>query len=337
MTKKFKNKNYQFPIYKQLINEILNDIEIDKLQIGDRLPSINDASAELCLSRDTVERAYAELYRLGVITSILRKGYFISGKLGKAKTKIFLTVGEISSNNKAIINSFINRVEKNMLVEIYTYAYDFENFKELIKNHQDKYHYYIIIPHFTDGSEVNLKCLKKIAGNRLILIDQEIPLPKKTNSSVFCNYRNEVFQLMQRNAKYFKKYMTLNLIINEGEYFNSEVLYGIKNFCEKNQYEFQIINGFPKNCVENGNVYFTTKDNDLVSVIKSAENQNLELGKQVGLISLNDSFYNEILAKGISSISSKPTEIGKLAADIVRSGKQKSLNVSMEMVVRKSL
>jgi DNA-binding LacI/PurR family transcriptional regulator len=98
-----------------------------------------------------------------------------------------------------------------------------------------------------------------------------------------------------------------------------------------------VFDGFQDEDVEEGNVYFTMEDIDLVAAIKSAQSQNLELGKQVGLISLNDSCYKEILAGGITIISSKPTEIGKLAAELIHGGKRQSMNVSMEMILRKSL
>jgi DNA-binding transcriptional regulator YhcF (GntR family) len=331
------NQSSKLPKYQQLVNRLLNDIEKGKLQIGDRLPSINEATEEFYFSRDTVERAYSELYRLGVIISVLRKGYYVSGKLGKTKTKIFFLVGKITQKNKAIINSFVNCMGKDILVDIFTYDYNSANFRDIIEANQDKYHHYIIIPDFINEVEENFNCLKKIAGDRLILLDQSMFLPKKTNSFVFCNYGNEIYQVMQKNIRYFKKYKTFNLIVSEGEYFNVELAGGLRNFSEMNNFEFQVIKSFKNADVETGNVYFTLDDIDLVDIIKATQNQNLELGKQVGLISLNDSCYNEILAGGISVISSKPNEIGRLAADLINGAKGQSLNISMEMIIRKSL
>ena len=57
------------------------------------------------------------------------------------------------------------------------------------------------------------------------------------------------------------------------------------------------------------NVYFTMEDVDLVAAIKSAQSQNLELGKQVGLISLNDSYCKKILAGGIENNVMKFSEV----------------------------
>lgn len=325
------------PKYQQLVNTLLVDIEKGDLKTGERLPSINEASEECYLSRDTVERAYSELHRLGVITSIFRKGYFISGKSAKTKTKIFFLVGKITENNKAIFNSFVNYAGKEVAVDIFTYNYKSDNFRDLINNHLGNYHYYVIMPHLIEETEENIKCLKKISGERLIFLEQSMPSLQQANSSILCNSGEEIFNVLQQNAKHFKKYKTLNLVLTEEEYFDSELMTGFRNFCETNHYDFQVLDGLQDEEVEEGHVYLTMDDADLVLAIKSIQNQGLELGKQVGIISLNDSCYKEILAGGISIISSKPKEIGKLAAEMIQGGKRQSLSVSMEMILRKSL
>lgn len=158
----------KIPKYQQLVNTLLIDIEKGNFQTGKRLPSINGASVECYLSRDTVERAYCELYRLGIVTSIFRKGYFISGKSIKTNTKTFLLVGKITENIKAIFNAFVNHAGKSVTVDIFTYNYKSENFREIINNHLGNYHYYLIMPHLIEETEENLKCLKQITSGRLI-------------------------------------------------------------------------------------------------------------------------------------------------------------------------
>ena len=325
------------PKYQQLVNTLLADIEKGDLKTGERLPSINEASEECYLSRDTVERAYSELHRLGVITSIFRKGYFISGKSAKTKTKIFFLVGKITENNKAIFNTFVGCAGKEVTVDIFTYNYKSDNFREIINNHLGNYHYYVIMPHLIEETEENVKCLKKISGERLIFLEQAMPSLISCNSSILCNSGDEIFNVLQQNTKHFQKYKTVNLVLTEEEYFDSELMTGIRNFCEANYYDFQVLDGLQDEEVQEGNVYLTMDDADLVAAIKSAQNQGFELGKQIGIISLNDSCYKEILAGGISIISSNPKEIGKLAAEIIQGGKRQSMNISMEMVIRKSL
>ena len=101
-----KKSDSKLPKYQQLINSLLQDIEMGELKPGERLPSINEASEECYLSRDTVERAYTELHKMGVITSIFRKGYFISESTFKTKTKILFLVGKITDSTKSVFDAF---------------------------------------------------------------------------------------------------------------------------------------------------------------------------------------------------------------------------------------
>ena len=54
------------------------------------LPSINDLGYEMEISRDTSEKAYRHLKKLGVIGSVPGKGYFIAKRDFKQAVKVFL-------------------------------------------------------------------------------------------------------------------------------------------------------------------------------------------------------------------------------------------------------
>jgi DNA-binding transcriptional regulator YhcF (GntR family) len=55
------------PKYKQLTNAILSAIESGKLKKNSLLPSINELSFKLEISRDTAEKGYRHLRKLGVV------------------------------------------------------------------------------------------------------------------------------------------------------------------------------------------------------------------------------------------------------------------------------
>jgi DNA-binding transcriptional regulator YhcF (GntR family) len=88
------------PKYIQLTNSIVNAIEKGKIKQGYLLPSINDLSFELDISRDTAEKAYKHLKKLGVIGSVPGKGYFISNADVKHPVKIFLLFNKLSTDKK---------------------------------------------------------------------------------------------------------------------------------------------------------------------------------------------------------------------------------------------
>ena len=70
--------NDPVPLYKQLYNQIREDILSGKLPADSKLPSVRDLAVELSASRNTVDGAYQELCAEGYIYSKSRSGYFVS-------------------------------------------------------------------------------------------------------------------------------------------------------------------------------------------------------------------------------------------------------------------
>ena len=72
------NNSDPVPLYKQLYNQIRDQILTGKLPADCRLPSVRDMAIELSVSRNTVDGAYQELYAEGYLHSKPRSGYFVS-------------------------------------------------------------------------------------------------------------------------------------------------------------------------------------------------------------------------------------------------------------------
>jgi DNA-binding LacI/PurR family transcriptional regulator len=101
--------------------------------------------------------------------------------------------------------------------------------------------------------------------------------------------------------------------------------------------EFQVLDGLDEDDLKSGEIYFTLQDQDLVQAIKYAENQNWEIGKDVGLIAFNDSPLKEVLNGGISVISIEAKKIGELVASVILENKKIEAEVELVFIVRKSL
>ncbi|MDR1440102.1 MAG: PLP-dependent aminotransferase family protein [Clostridiales bacterium] len=77
------SESSKIPLYAQLYEQIKADIASGALRAGAKLKSSRNASAELHISRNTVELAYGQLFAEGFITTKPRKGYFVEN-LGNA-------------------------------------------------------------------------------------------------------------------------------------------------------------------------------------------------------------------------------------------------------------
>ena len=61
------NADSDVPKYLQVVDLFISDIEAGIFKHGQRIPSINETSEELLLSRDTVEKAYVYMKNNGRI------------------------------------------------------------------------------------------------------------------------------------------------------------------------------------------------------------------------------------------------------------------------------
>lgn len=91
------------PKYQQLAQSIINAIESGELEKDAILPSINELSYEFEISRDTAEKAYKHLKRMGVLGSVPGKGYYVKTKEVRSDVKIFLLFNKLSTHKKSFM------------------------------------------------------------------------------------------------------------------------------------------------------------------------------------------------------------------------------------------
>ena len=68
------------PLYEQIVERFQELIVKEILEEGEQLPSVRSLAMELSINPNTIQRAYAELERRGVIYCVKGKGNFVSEK-----------------------------------------------------------------------------------------------------------------------------------------------------------------------------------------------------------------------------------------------------------------
>ena len=79
------------PIYTQLLEQIQARIVTGQYKIGERLPSVRELAAEAGVNPNTMQRALAELERIGLVYSQRTSGRMITDdaqKIGEMKMQL---------------------------------------------------------------------------------------------------------------------------------------------------------------------------------------------------------------------------------------------------------
>ena len=66
------------PIYLQIVDEVRRAIAVGSLKAGEPVPSVRQAAATLRVNPNTVQQAYRELERAGVVHVLRGKGTFVT-------------------------------------------------------------------------------------------------------------------------------------------------------------------------------------------------------------------------------------------------------------------
>ena len=66
------------PIYEQIVTQFCRGLIRGELQLAQRIPSIRELAMQLKVNTNTVQRAYQEMERRGLIYSKRGTGYFIA-------------------------------------------------------------------------------------------------------------------------------------------------------------------------------------------------------------------------------------------------------------------
>jgi DNA-binding transcriptional regulator YhcF (GntR family) len=324
------------PKYRQIIQTILADIERGKLKVDEQLPSINELSEEYLLARDTVERAYRELREQGHIVSIHGKGYFVAGNEVK-KQKILLIFNKLSSYKKIIYYSFLKGLGEKATVDLHIHHYDAHLFKEIINKNLGKYNYYVVMPHFfhnADKAEY-LQAIKRIPKEELIILDKDLPELDGKYLSVYQDFNKDIFKALESTADLLAKYQKLVLIFPFGEHYPLEIMHGFRQFCNCYNKRYAILENTINETPSLGTAYVTVEETDLADLIKKSRGLNYTLGKDLGIISFNETTSKELL--DITVITTDFELMGHTAATLLLEHRQGKVKNPFKVIRRGSL
>src|SRR6187399_3763644 len=160
------------PKYLQLTNSVLKAIEAGKIKKNDLMPSINELSFELEISRDTAEKGYKYLKQIGILGSVPGKGYFVKSTEVNQPLKVFLLFNKLSIHKKIMYDAFVKTLGELASIDFYIYNNDYTLFKRLIQNNKNEFTHYVIVPHFLDGGEDAHEIINQLPTDKLLVMDK---------------------------------------------------------------------------------------------------------------------------------------------------------------------
>jgi len=325
------------PKYLQLTNSILKAVETGKIAKDYLLPSINELSYQLDLSRDTIEKGYKHLKKIGVINSVPGKGYYISNVDFKHQNKVFLLFNKLSAHKKIIFDAFVDALGDDVAIDFYIYNNDFKLFKKLLSNKKEDYTHYVIIPHFLEGGENAYEIINTIPKDKLILLDKKIAGVDGEYSAAYENFDKDIYGALEQARSQLLKYHTLKIIFPQQSYYPIEILNGFTRFCQQYAFNHEVVKNISHATINKGEVFINLMEDDLVILLERIIALKLKVGKDVGVISYNETPLKKILLNGITTISTDFKYMGTVAASMILEKSKRHVEVPFYYTRRLSL
>jgi len=323
------------PIYKQIENFVIQSVSDKDLRKGDKIPSINDFCREFSIAPGTVNHAYENLRQNGVIESKQGKGYFIRNESSLEKLNILIIFDRLNAYKEILYNTIFENLVDKANIQLFFHHYDKERFCKIIEDNLGKYHYYVVMPHFNEDVSA---ILKPIPPQKLIIIDKEVPKLKGKYSSVHQDFYADIQEGLNICLPEILKFEKINMLISESkfQFIPQDCVKGFTDFCESNSVQYTLIRKFSLDIIRKKQIYFVFSDLELFAIIKYSKTQNWEIGKDIGIISIDDTPMKEILVDGITTFSTDFVGMGKTVATMIIEGQKAKVRNKFLCFRRKS-
>jgi DNA-binding LacI/PurR family transcriptional regulator len=154
---------------------------------------------------------------------------------------------------------------------------------------------------------------------------------------VYEDFELDIHQALYTGMDNIRKYKKLILVFPTENYYCAGIKTGFVNVCEEEGFEYEIIQRASTHEVKARELYIVIEESDLVEIIKKAAVRNLKLGKNIGVITYNDTPFKEILAGGISVLSTDFTKMGETMAEMVKAFSRKKVKNPFKLILRNSV
>ena len=323
------NQNSNTLKYIQLVDAIANAISEGTLAEGDMLPSVNELVKNASLSRDTVFKAYSELKSRGVVESVPNRGYFVSRQLNR----VLLFLDTFKAYKEVLYDGFRSNLPANISVDLMFHHYNINVLETILTDSIGKYSHYIVM----NFDHPRMKeIISKIPKEKLLVIDWHIHAAR--NHSYVCqDFGTTVYHNFSEQIDRIKKYERFIYLYPKDWTFHPKAsIIEFKRFCKDHNLNCEVLYDIKKLDIQKGDLYFLVSDRSLTRVLDQAEEKRLEKGKDIGIISYNETPMKKYIKDGITVLSTDFTEMGKKAAEYVLNPGEMKYVVPTKMIIRNS-
>ena len=310
------------PIYKQLVEQFEEAIRSGKLKPGEQVASMNDFASQMGISKETVKKTYGILREKGLLIPQQGKGFYVAETYLDSKPRVLVLFDKLSIYKEVLYNSLADSLGEQADITILTHNQNLELFTYYLDTYLDKFDYYVISPHFPldeKTQQAAVKLISRVPNRKLIMVDHWMQNYQGNYGAVYQDFENDVYEGLKQGLEKLKSTSCLKVVTLPSSLYGKMVTKGVDRFVK----EFNIPVSYSDSVVdeilpnETYLILSSQLDSGLAAFARKIKEQNLEVGKDVFVISYNEFDLNEVVLNGLTTISTDFKQMGRTAAQMI--------------------
>jgi hypothetical protein len=205
-------------------------------------------------------------------------------------------------------------------------------FETLIREQAAYYNTFVIMPEVNDNT---MGILSKLDLKHTFLLDVGLKEYRENYPGVYQNFEKDIFSILMDSELLVRKYKRLFLLFPDG-LRTRDIISGFQKFAKKKIIPTEVGSSINVAEIQKGDAFIVIDDNNLVDIIFAARAKDWQLGKDIGVISYNETPLKSVIGNGITTITTDFVAMGKAMAEMVVSGKREVMENPFVMIDRKS-
>ena len=310
------------PIYKQLVEQFEEAIRSGKLKPGEQVASMNDFASQMGISKETVKKTYGILREKGLLIPQQGKGFYVAETYLDSKPRVLVLFDKLSIYKEVLYNSLADALGEQADITILTHNQNLELFTYYLDTYLDKFDYYVISPHFPldeKTQQAAVKLISRVPNRKLIMVDHWMQNYQGNYGAVYQDFENDVYEGLKQGLDKLKSTSCLKVVTLPSSLYGKMVTKGVDRFVK----EFNIPVSYSDSVVdeilpnETYLILSSQLESGLAAFARKVKEQNMEVGKDVFVISYNEFDLNEVVLNGLTTISTDFKQMGRTAAQMI--------------------
>lgn len=182
-----------------------------------------------------------------------------------------------------------------------------------------------------------LKILTRIPNRKLILVDHWMKELPGNYGAVYQDFANDAYEGLGYGLKKLKTCSRFNVVTLPSSLYYASVSEAVERFCRDNDIAVEFHTEITPEIIREKEVYLILNsqyDLGLIELVRRARELNFRVGRDISIISYNESPINEIILNGLTTISTDFRQMGVLVARMILEKSLSKVKCDFQMICR---